>query len=323
MEGWKRATMRLTENTEDRRKSAIEMRKGLVRRIAARVQSVGENATALPGLALYRRDEPTPCFHATYEPSVSVFVQGKKRVSLGGIEYLCDESSFLLSSIDVPAVGQIIEASQQVPLLSMFLRLDMQIVREVISREDLPDPPASIRTRGMAVGETTVGLLDACSRLIDLLDTPEDIPFLGHLIQREIVYRILRTPQGARLRAIATTGDLSHRTARAIAWLRANFAKPLRVEELAEVARMGVSTLHHQFRALTAMSPLQYQKQLRLQTARQRMLMERIDASTAAYEVGYESVSQFNREYSRFFGRPPMRDIKSLRDSRLATSDAA
>jgi AraC-like DNA-binding protein len=323
MEGCKRAMMRLTENTEDRRKSAIEMRKDLVRRIAARVQSVGENPTALPGLALYRRDEPTPCFHATYEPSVSVFVQGKKRVSLGGIEYLCDESSFLLSSIDVPAVGQIIEASQQVPLLSMFLRLDMQIVREVISREDLPDPPASIRTRGMAVGETTVGLLDACSRLIDLLDTPEDIPFLGHLIQREIVYRILRTPQGARLRAIATTGDLSHRTARAIAWLRANFAKPLRVEELAEVARMGVSTLHHQFRALTAMSPLQYQKQLRLQTARQRMLMERIDASTAAYEVGYESVSQFNREYSRFFGQPPMRDIKSLRDSRLATSDAA
>ena len=303
--------------------AAMGMRKELALKIAAHALSHGENPTSVPGMALYRRDEPTPCFHATYEPSVSVFVQGKKRVSLGGIEYLCDESSFLLSSIDVPAVGQIIEASQQVPLLSMFLRLDMQIVREVISREDLPDPPASIRTRGMAVGETTVGLLDACSRLIDLLDTPEDIPFLGHLIQREIVYRILRTPQGARLRAIATTGDLSHRTARAIAWLRANFAKPLRVEELAEVARMGVSTLHHQFRALTAMSPLQYQKQLRLQTARQRMLMERIDASTAAYEVGYESVSQFNREYSRFFGQPPMRDIKSLRDNKVVPINAA
>ena len=315
--------IRFAENPGDMHRSAIEMRKGLVRRIAARAIAVGENPTGVPSLSLYRRDEPTPCFHATYEPSLSVFVQGKKRVSLGGIEYHCDESSFLLSSIDVPAVGQIVEASQQVPLLSMFLRLDMQIVREVISREDLPEPHTSVRVRGIAVGETTVGLLDACTRLIDLLDTPEDIPFLSHLIQREIVYRILRTPQGERLRAIATTGDLSHRTARAIAWLRANFDKPLRVEELAEVARMGVSTLHHQFRALTAMSPLQYQKHLRLQMARQRMLMERIDASTAAYEVGYESVSQFNREYSRFFGQPPMRDIKSLRDSRLTAIDAA
>jgi AraC-like DNA-binding protein len=299
------------------------MRKALARTIAARAKTVGENLTAVPGLALFRRDEPTPCYHAAYEPSISVFVQGKKRVSLGGSEYLCDESSFLLSSIDVPAVGQIVEASPRVPLLSMFLRLDMQTVREIISREDLPEPQPATRLRGIAVGETTVGLLDACSRLIDLLETPDDIPFLSHLIQREIVYRILRTPQGQRLRAIATTGDLSHRTARAIAWLRANFAKPLRVEELAEVARMGVSTLHHQFRALTAMSPLQYQKQLRLQVARQRMLMDRIDASSVAYEVGYESVSQFNREYSRLFGQPPMRDIKSLRDSRITAIDAA
>ncbi len=205
----------------------------------------------------------------------------------------------------------------------MFLRLDMPTVREVISREELPEPATSIESRGLAVGETTVGLLDACSRLIELVDTPEDIPFLSHLIQREIVYRILRTPQGERLRAIATTGDLSHRTARAIAWLRANYAKPLHVEELAAVARMGVSTLHHQFRGLTSMSPLQYQKQLRLQTARQHMLMDRIDATSAAYEVGYESVSQFNREYSRFFGQPPIRDIKSLRDGNVVPINAA
>jgi AraC-like DNA-binding protein len=192
----------------------------------------------------------------------------------------------------------------------------------VLSREDLPEPEPSAERRGLAVGKTTVGLLDACMRLIDLLETPEDIPFLSHLIQREIVYRILRTPQGERLRAIATTGDLSHRTARAIAWLRANYAKPLRMEELAEVARMGVSTLHHQFRALTAMSPLQFQKQLRLQTARQRMLMDGMDASSVAFEVGYESVSQFSREYSRLFGQPPMRDIKALRDERMAVSAA-
>ncbi len=141
----------------------------------------------------------------------------------------------------------------------------------------------------------------------------EDIPFLSHLIEREIVYRILRTPQGERLRAIATAGDPSYRTARAIAWLKANYAKPLHVGELATIARMGVSTLHHQFRALTAMSPLQYQKQLRLQAARERMLMDGMDATSVAFEVGYESVSQFNREYSRLFGQPPTRDVKSLR----------
>ena len=180
-----------------------------------------------------------------------------------------------------------------------------------------------VQARGLAVGETTAGLIDACSRLIDLLETPEDIPFLSHLIQREIYYRILRTPQGERLRAIATAGDVSHRTARAIAWLRANYEKPLRIEELAAVARMGVSTLHHQFRGLTAMSPLQYQKQLRLQMARQRMLMDGMDATSAAYEVGYESVSQFSREYSRFFGQPPMRDVKGLRESRVVAIDAA
>jgi AraC-like DNA-binding protein len=299
------------------------MRKELARKIVAHAQSPGEHPTAVPGLVLYRRTTPTACYRASYEPSLTVFVQGRKRINLGGTEYLCDDSSFLLSSIDVPAQSQIIEASEQFPLLSMYLRLDMPTVREVLSREDLPEPEILRQSHGLAVGETTVGLLGACSRLIELLETPEDIPFLSHLILREIVYRILRTRQGERLRAIATTGDLSHRTARAIAWLRVNYAKPLHMEELALVARMGVSTLHHQFRALTSMSPLQYQKQLRLQTARQRMLMDGIDATSAAYEVGYESVSQFNREYSRFFGQPPMRDIKALRDGNIMPINAA
>ena len=303
--------------------TVIEMRRELASTIAAHAQSLGENRTAVPGLSLYRRTKPTACFLATYEPSVTVFVQGRKRVNLGGTVYHCDGSSFLLSSIDVPAESQIVEASEQVPMLSMFLRLDMPTVREVISREELPEPETSVPSRGIAVGETTAGLLGACARLIELLETPEDIPFLSHLIQREIVYRILRTPQGERLRAIATTGDLSHRTARAIAWLRANYAKPLHMEELATVARMGVSTLHHQFRALTAMSPLQYQKRLRLQMARQRMLMDGMDATSAAYEVGYESVSQFNREYSRVFGLPPIRDIKALRDGKVVPMNAA
>jgi len=314
---------RHTEQPRELNVAAIEMRKELAVKVAARAQSLGENPTSIPGLVLYRRTTPTACYRATYEPSLSVFVQGRKRVNLGGIVYHCDSSSFLLSSIDVPVESQIMEASEQVPMLSIFLRLDMPTVREVLSREDLPYSEAPIHSRGLAVGETTVGLLGACSRLIELLETPEDIPFLSHLIQREIVYRILRTPQGERLRAIATAGDLSHRTARAIAWLRANYTKPLHMEQLASVARMGVSTLHHQFRGLTAMSPLQYQKQLRLQTARQRMLMDGMDATSAAYEVGYESVSQFNREYSRFFGQPPMRDIKALREGKVVAISAA
>ena len=314
---------RKTENARERNAAVVAMRKELASTIAAHAPAPGENPTAVSGLSLYRRTTPTACFLATYEPSITVFAQGRKRVNLGGTLYHCDGSSFLLSSIDVPAESQIVEASEQVPLLSMFLRLDMPTVREVISREELPESEASFESKGIAVGETTAGLLDACSRLIELLDTPEDIPFLSHLIQREIVYRILRMPQGERLRAIATTGDLSHRTARAIAWLRANYAKPLHMEELASVARMGVSTLHHQFRGLTSMSPLQYQKRLRLQMARQRMLMDGVDATSAAYEVGYESVSQFNREYSRFFGKPPIRDIKSLRDSNVVPINAA
>jgi AraC-like DNA-binding protein len=154
--------------------------------------------------------------------------------------------------------------------------------------------------------------------MVDLLSCPQDIPFLGGLILREIIYRVLRGPAGARLRAIATLGDQSHRTAKAVAWITANYAKPLRVEDLAQVASMGVSTLHHHFRMLTAMSPLQYQKQLRLQAARSLMLNGGIDAASAAFEVGYESPTQFSREYSRFFGQPPIRDVQSLREAGAA-----
>jgi len=312
-----------TEKPDGLGAAVVEIRQELARKIAAHAPALGENRTAVPGLALYRRTRPTPCFRALYEPSLTVFMQGRKRINLGGTIYLCDASSFLLSSIDIPVESQITEASEQVPMLTMNLQLDMPIVREVLSREDLPEPSTSGQRHGLAVGVTTAGLLAACSRLVDLLDAPEDIPFLSHLIHREILYRVLRTPQVERLRAIATAGDLSYRTARAIAWLRANYAKPLRIDELATLARMGVSTLHHQFRSLTAMSPLQYQKQLRLQSARDRMLMDGLDATSAAYEVGYESVSQFNREYSRLFGQPPMRDIRNLRDSKVVAINAA
>ena len=296
----------------------VELRTELARQLAEQLPSAGQKLTAIPGLSLHRRNAPTPCNPTTYEPSLTVFVQGRKRVNMGGTTYLCDESTFLLTSVDVPVASQVF-ASEEVPYLALRLALEMPLVREIISHEDLPEPAVPSRTRGIAVGKSTAELLSAFSRLMNLLDTPEDIPFLSNTIQREIVYRLLRGPQGDRLRAIATSGDRSYRTAKAIAWLRANFDKPLRVEELAEVARMGTSTLHHHFRALTAMSPLQYQKRLRLQAARDRMLNDGLDAASAAFEVGYESASQFSREYRRLFGQPPMTDVKACRLGGTAT----
>jgi AraC-like DNA-binding protein len=254
-----------------------------------------------------------PPASGTYEPSLAVVAQGRKRVALGPTSFIFDESRFLLTSLDLPIIGQVIEASERKPFLCLGLKLEMSVVREVLSREEIPGPAMSSDTLAMATGETTVELFSACCRLLELLEQPQDIPFLSGLIQREIIYRILQAPAGARLRAIATLGDQSQRTAKAIAWIKANYAKPLRLEELAQIAGMGVSTLHNHFKALTAMSPLQYQKQLRLQTARGRMLMSGLDAASAAFEVGYESATQFNREYSRFFGQPPMRDIRTLR----------
>ncbi|MDE1178064.1 MAG: AraC family transcriptional regulator [Edaphobacter sp.] len=291
------------------------LRAELAERIAAHARTKGDHQTSVPGLLLTRLVDETPCYRAAVQPSLTLFAQGGKRIQLGGVDYLCDNSSFFLSSIYVPIESQVTQASPAKPLLTMKLFLDMAGVREMLNREDFIVPKqSSSRERGVAVGESTAGLLSACIRLIDLLSSPEDIPYLHPLIQREIVYRVLRTPQAQSLRAVVTSGDLSNRTAHVMSWLRTNYAKPLRMEELAEIARMGVSTLHHQFRALTSMSPLQYQKQLRLESARERMVMNGIDANTAAFEVGYESVSQFSREYSRHFGLPPIRDVKAMRD---------
>jgi AraC-like DNA-binding protein len=302
-----------SQKNMDADRPVSEARASLAGKIAEHFGGDGVLETEVPGLSLYRQSTPTACNSATYEPRLVVFVQGKKRINLGATSYLCDASSFLISAIDLPVMSQVVEATQEKPMLGLLLRLEMPVVRRILSDEEFPLPEEPADARGMAVGVTTLELLSACSRLIDLLDAPQDIAFLSGLIQREIVYRLLHSPQGKHLRAIATLGEQSHRTAKAVSWLRINYAKPLRVEELAAMAQMGVSTLHHHFRSLTAMSPIQYQKQLRLHVARQRMLNEGLDAASAAFEVGYESASQFNREYSRFFGQPPMRDIKARR----------
>ncbi|HEY3440269.1 MAG TPA: AraC family transcriptional regulator [Paludibaculum sp.] len=294
---------------------AGELRKELARKIALFMGSAEKRVTDIPGLMLVRRTSPTEPCSMTYEPSVAVIAQGRKRVDLGQNTFIYDASRFLLTSVDLPVSSRVIEASEEVPCLALALKLEMPMVRELLGQEEIQVAEAPAGGPGMATGETTVEFLSACCRLVDLLNTPRDIPYLSGLLQREIIYRILRSAEGSRLRAIATLGEQSHRTAKAIAWIRVNYAKPVRVEDLAELAGMGVSTLHHHFRALTAMSPLQYQKLIRLQAARGRMLMDGLDAASAAFEVGYESASQFNREYSRFFGQPPMRDVRTLRSS--------
>ena len=292
---------------------ASELRSEFAHRITVYMGSEENRATDIPGLTLHRRIAPTAPCSMTYEPGVTVIAQGRKRVDLRGTTFMYGDGQYLLTSVDLPIISQIVEATEEIPCLAMSLKLEMPVIRELLSREEMQVAASPSNSPAMAMGEATAEFLSACCRLVDLLDTPQDIPFLSGLVQREIIYRILRGPEGTRLRAIATLGDQSHRTAKAIAWIRANYAKPLRVEELAQVAGMGLSTLHHHFRALTAMSPLQYQKQIRLQAARGLMLVDGMDAASAAFQVGYESASQFNREYSRLFGQPPMRDIRTLR----------
>jgi AraC-like DNA-binding protein len=293
---------------------ARDLRLELARKITEFMGTAENKATDIPGVSLHRRTSPTAPCRTTYHPGVIVIAQGRKQVSLGRNSFIYDASRFLLTAVDLPTVARVVEASKETPCLALTIKLDMSMVREMLGREEIhvaeapPDRPA------MSTGETTPEFLSACCRLLDLLGNPQDISFLGGLIQREIIYRILRSPEGARLRAIVTLGDQSQRTAKAVAWIAANYTKPLRVEDLAEVASMGISTLHHHFRMLTAMTPLQYQKQLRLQAARTLMLNGGLDAASAAFEVGYESPTQFSREYSRFFGQPPIRDIRILRE---------
>src|SRR5580692_13218102 len=283
--------------------------------ISKALGSATELSTEVPGLKLYRNTAPTAPNPCSYEPSLLLIPQGKKRVDLGKQSYVFGESTFLLTSIDLPIISRVCAASVEKPYLAFFLKLDMGMVRDVLHTEEVRVPPPPVGTRGMVLGRVTGELLKPCLRLVQLLDTPQDAPFFSKLLQREIIYRLLQGTQGDRLRSVATLADQSYRTARAVTWLRENFKKTLNVDELASLAGMSRSTLHHHFRGLTAMSPLQFQKQLRLHTARQKMLTEVFDAATAAFEVGYESPSQFNREYKRFFGNPPMRDIQALRAS--------
>lgn len=311
----------LTEADRRLRDETEHVRLGLAGRVAAFVgdgEEAKERATALPGLSFARVTARTPPTSYLYDPSISMIIRGRKRVRLGDVTYVYDESSFLLTAVNLPTVTEVLEASPERPYVSLLMRLDLNAARQMLADVDMSGA-APVEGRAMATGPATIELFDAMKRLVDLLDTPRDLPHLGALIQREIIYRILTSPAGARFRETVLLGTQSQRTAKAIAWLREHFTQRLRIEDLADVAGMGVSTLHHHFRAMASMSPLQYQKHLRLHEARRILLSEDVDAGTAAIRVGYESATQFNREYRRLFGAPPIRDVTRLRTVGRAT----
>jgi AraC-like DNA-binding protein len=291
------------------------MQTALTERVARWTRHNAHPATAVPGLTLSRWEAPTTPMSVMYESSVCLVAQGAKRVLLGEDTYVYDAHHYLITAVDLPAMAQILKATREKPFLALVLKLDRQAIAQLLVDSNLTLPRAQQASRGMAVSKISLPLLDAFLRLIALLDGPQDIPILAPLIQREILYRLLVGEQGPRLRQIAASGSHSHRIARTIDWLRGNFAQPIRIDNLAARTGMSVSTFHHHFHAMTAMSPLQFQKWLRLHEARRLMLTERIDVTTAAFEVGYESPSQFSREYSRLFGTPPSRDIRSLQQS--------
>ena len=296
----------------DEQETAAGVRE-LSKKIAYLTESGELHTTAVAGLSLFRRTAPTEPITGMYEPSICLVAQGAKRVLLGEDTYVYDPHHYLITSVHLPTVVQVIEASVEKPYLGLRLTFDMREVSQLMADSQLPPPKSQQSSRGMATGEVSLPLVNAFQRLIDLLDSEQDIPILAPVIQREIIYRLLIGDQGARLRQIAAAGSQSQQIARAIEWLKGNFAEQLRIEDLADKANMSTSIFHHHFRSMTALSPLQYQKQLRLQKARNLMLSERLDAASAAFHVGYESPSQFSREYSRQFGAPPLRDISNLR----------
>jgi len=294
-------------------KSIAVVLRAMAQSIARHTDKRNRIGTAIPGLLLFRRDEPTQPMSAMYQPSICLIVQGAKRILLGDDTYVYDANHFLITSADIPTVVRVIKASKERPCLGLMLKLDHREISQLVVDSKLPSPRTQQSGRGMAIGEVTLPLLSAFQRLIDLLDEQEAIAILSPVIKREIVCRLLMGDQGARLRQMASVGSQSQQIGRAINWLKGNFTLPLRIDDLAAQVNMSVSTFHHHFRALTAKSPLQYQKWLRLNEARRLMLTERLDAATAAFQVGYESPSQFSREYSRLFGVPPVQDITMLR----------
>ncbi|STQ92126.1 L-rhamnose operon regulatory protein rhaS [Janthinobacterium lividum] len=285
--------------------------------ISRHAPRTGDYTTAIGNLSFHRQSSVTESLFHAARPSVAIIAQGAKDVTLGTETFHYSRMQYLLTSVDLPVQVRVVEASVDKPHLCVVLGIDIADVAALLDSESGSDSVAQQKilpaTRGISVSDVSAELLDAMLRLVRLLDKPGEIATLAPLIRRELTYRLLNGPVGARLRHMALASSQSHQVGQAIDWIKHNYCEPLRIEHLAGMANMSMSSLHHHFKAITAMTPMQYQKLLRLQEARRLMLVEQIDAGTAGYRVGYASESQFSREYSRQFGRAPMRDVGQVR----------
>lgn len=276
----------------------------------------GDYATAIGNLTFHRQSSVTESLFHAARPSVAIIAQGAKDVTLGTETFHYSRMQYLLTSVELPVQVRVAQASEEQPHLCVVLGIDIADVAALLDSESAgaaAQQKILPATRGISVSDVSPELLDAMLRLVRLLDKPGEIAALAPLIRRELTYRLLNGPVGARLRHMALASSQSHQVGQAIDWIKHHYAQPLRIEHLAGMANMSMSSLHHHFKAITAMTPMQYQKLLRLQEARRLMLVEQIDAGTAGYRVGYASESQFSREYSRQFGRAPMRDVGQVR----------
>jgi len=286
--------------------------------ISRHARQDGLQPTPIDALWLMRASSPSQPLPAVYEPAICIVVQGRKHCLLADEVYEYDALNYLVISVTLPMAGQIIEASERRPYLCMSIDIDTRIIGDLLIQLGPGGNHKARDSRGLYVARTHNILADAVLRLAKLLDQPRDAQVLAPLILREIHYRVLEGELGNRLRELCVTDSQTQRIARAIDLLRSRFAEPLTIEDLASAAHMSTSSLHHRFKEVTTMSPLQFQKQLRLHEARRLMLTEGIEASTAAHRVGYGSPSQFSREYRRLFGAPPRREVDTIRDGSAA-----
>ncbi|GJM83074.1 transcriptional regulator [Paenibacillus sp. HMSSN-139] len=276
----------------------------------------GLYSTAVPALTLRHATKASEPLETVHQPSICIVAQGAKTATLADVSYRYDPSTFLVVSVELPMVGRIVEASPEVPYLALKLGFDSDVVLDIVKEmEETRRSGREEASRGVAVNQLTPALLQAVVRLLELLDTPEDIPILSPLVIREILYRVLQGEQGALVRQFAIVGSHAQRIAKAIQRINREYDSPLAVDRLAESVHMSTSAFHKYFKRVTSLSPLQYQKTVRLQEARRLMLTEGMLAADAAFHVGYESPSQFSREYARMYGRPPMLDIRELREA--------
>jgi len=287
--------------------------------IARYAERDGESGTAIENLHLFKGSCPTRLQHMAYKPGFSLVLQGSKRLMVGSDVHVYGAGQYVLTSLDLPVASHVTQATADLPYLCFTLFIDSEKLTDLLSKTKIQRvQPSPDDARGLVVKAAPPELLDASARLLRLLDNPQDIPAMAPLIQQEISYRLLSGPDGPRLLDMTLAESQSHKVARAVAWLRTNFVQPLRIEDLADRVSMSASSLHHHFKAVTAMTPMQYQKQLRLHEARRLLLTEHVDVATAGYRVGYQSPSQFSREYSRLYGLPPLKDIEAMRGQMAA-----